>query len=67
MMIGVPKEIKDHEYRVGVTPDGVRALRHAGHEVLVEPTAGAGSGFSDDQYRQAGAIPAGALGGGPGK
>lgn len=55
MMIGVPKEIKDHEYRVGVTPDGVRALRHAGHEVLVEPTAGAGSGFSDDQYRQAGA------------
>jgi alanine dehydrogenase len=55
MIIGVPKEIKDHEYRVSVTPDGVRALRQAGHEVLVEPSAGAGSGYSDDQYRQAGA------------
>ena len=55
MIIGVPKEIKDHEYRVSVTPDGVRALRQAGHEVLVEPSAGVGSGYSDDQYRQAGA------------
>ncbi|HKT35465.1 MAG TPA: alanine dehydrogenase [Nitrospira sp.] len=54
MIIGVPKEIKDHEYRVSVTPDGVQALRHAGHEVLVEPSAGVGSGYSDDQYRQAG-------------
>ena len=55
MIIGVPKEIKDHEYRVSVTPDGVQALRQAGHEVLVEPTAGVGSGYSDDHYRLAGA------------
>src|SRR5690348_18411465 len=59
MIIGVPKEIKDHEYRVGVTPDGVRALRHAGHEVLVEPSAGEGSGYADEHYRQAGARIAG--------
>lgn len=55
MIIGVPKEIKDHEYRVSVTPDGVQTLRQAGHEVLVEPTAGVGSGYSDDHYRLAGA------------
>ena len=55
MIIGVPKEIKDHEYRVSVTPDGVQGLCQADHEVLVEPTAGVGSGFSDEQYRQAGA------------
>src|SRR5688572_23949306 len=55
MIIGVPKEIKDHEYRVSVTPDGVQALRQAGHEVLVEPFAGKGSGYSDEQYWQAGA------------
>jgi len=55
MIIGVPKEIKDHEYRVSVTPDGVQALREAGHEVLVEPSAGVGSGYTDEQYRQAGA------------
>jgi alanine dehydrogenase len=55
MIIAVPKEIKDHEYRVSVTPDGVQSLRQAGHEVLVEPSAGTGSGYSDDQYRQAGA------------
>ena len=55
MIIGVPKEVKDHEYRVSVTPDGVQALRHAGHEVLVEPSAGVGSGYTDEQYRQAGA------------
>ncbi len=56
MIIGVPKEIKDHEYRVGVTPEGVRALCHAGHQVLVEPNAGLGSGYSDEEYRQAGAL-----------
>jgi alanine dehydrogenase len=55
MMIGVPKEIKDHEYRVSVTPDGVRALRQAGHEVMLESSAGDGSGYSDNEYRQAGA------------
>jgi len=56
MIIGVPKEIKDHEYRVSVTPEGVRTLRQAGHEVMVEPSAGAGSGYSDGEYRQAGAM-----------
>ncbi len=55
MLIGVPKEIKDHERRVSITPDGVRLLRKSGHQVLVEPSAGLGSGFSDDVYRQAGA------------
>lgn len=56
MVIGVPKEIKDHEYRVSVTPDGVRALRQAGHDVWIEPSAGVGSGYSDEDYRSAGAI-----------
>jgi alanine dehydrogenase len=55
MIIGVPKEIKDQEYRVSVTPEGVQALRQAGHEILVEPSAGVGSGYSDEHYRQAGA------------
>jgi alanine dehydrogenase len=55
MIIGVPKEIKDHEYRVSVTPHGVHALREAGHDVLVEPSAGVGSGYSDEDYEKAGA------------
>ena len=55
MVIGVPKEIKDHEYRVSVTPEGVRSLRAAGHEVIVESTAGLGSGFPDQEYGSAGA------------
>ena len=55
MVIGVPKEIKDHEYRVSVTPDGVRTLRQAGHDVWIEPSAGVGSGYSDEDYRNAGA------------
>lgn len=55
MMIGVPKEIKDHEYRVGVTPDGVRSLCADGHAVWVESLAGDASGFSDEDYRKAGA------------
>ncbi|MBA5865107.1 MAG: alanine dehydrogenase [Nitrospira sp. CR1.3] len=55
MIIGVPKEIKDHEYRVSITPEGVRALRLAGHEIWVEASAGAGSGHSDAEYRHAGA------------
>ena len=55
MVIGVPKEIKDHEYRVSVTPDGVRALCQAGHEIWIEPSAGVGSGYSDEDYRTAGA------------
>lgn len=55
MLIGVPKEVKDFEYRVSVTPDGVRLLRQQGHQVLVEPSAGQGSGFADETYRHAGA------------
>jgi alanine dehydrogenase len=59
MRIGVPKEIKNHEYRVGLTPDSVRELRAHGHEVLVETKAGGGIGSSDDDYRAAGADIAG--------
>ncbi len=56
MLIGVPKEIKSHEYRVGVTPNGVSLLTRKGHGVLVESGAGVGVGFSDAQYQQAGAV-----------
>ena len=59
MVIGVPKEIKDHEYRVSLTPDGAATLLKSGHEVWLEPSAGQGSGFSDDEYRKAGALVAG--------
>lgn len=55
MVIGVPKEIKDHEYRVSLTPDGAASLCQNGHEVWIEPSAGVGSGFSDDEYRKVGA------------
>jgi alanine dehydrogenase len=55
MIIGVPKEIKDHETRVGLVPSGVVALREAGHEVLVQAQAGEGSSISDREYMQAGA------------
>ena len=55
MKIGLPKEIKDNEYRVGLTPAGVQALADAGHELFVERSAGEGSGFSDEQYVEAGA------------
>jgi len=58
MVIGVPKEMKDHEYRVSVTPDGVRALRQTGHEIWIERSAGVGSGYSDEDYQNAGAITA---------
>ena len=54
MRVGVPREIKDHEYRVGLTPAGVHALVARGHEVLVETAAGARVGFDDAQYRAAG-------------
>ena len=59
MIIGVPKEVQDYEYRVSLTPDGARVLLQAGHRVVVEPSAGQGSGFSDDAYRQAGVQVAG--------
>jgi alanine dehydrogenase len=55
MKIGVPKEIKVHEYRVGLVPAGVRELKAAGHQILVETGAGAGIGFEDAHYRTAGA------------
>lgn len=55
MIVGVPKEIKNHEYRVAVVPAGVRALIENDHKVLVERSAGEGSGISDEEYRQVGA------------
>ncbi|HKR00755.1 MAG TPA: alanine dehydrogenase [Pyrinomonadaceae bacterium] len=55
MIIGLPKEIKDNEYRVGLTPAGVRALTDSGHKVVVERSAGEGSGFDDELYERAGA------------
>ena len=55
MIVGVPKEVKDHESRVGITPAGVKALVESGHKVLVEHDAGALSAFPDDDYQSAGA------------
>jgi alanine dehydrogenase len=55
MRIGVPKEIKNHEYRVGITPNGTSLLIRNGHHVFVESDAGLGAGFSNTQYQQAGA------------
>ncbi|MCL6637175.1 MAG: alanine dehydrogenase [Alicyclobacillus sp.] len=55
MIIGIPKEIKDNENRVAITPAGVHALVNGGHEVRVERGAGAGSGFPDEVYEQEGA------------
>ncbi|MFN8517426.1 MAG: alanine dehydrogenase, partial [Chloroflexia bacterium] len=55
MLIGVPKEIKDNENRVALTPAGVAELAHHGHQLLVERGAGIGSGFADDEYLAAGA------------
>src|ERR1700734_1439129 len=55
MKIGVPKEIKVHEYRVGLVPAGVHELVEAGHQVLVQSGAGAGIGFEDSDYQAAGA------------
>jgi alanine dehydrogenase len=55
MLVGVPREIKADEYRVGLTPTAVREYVTHGHQVLVETEAGAGAGYSDDAYRRAGA------------
>ncbi len=55
MRVGCPKEIKNHEYRVGLTPGAVREYVAHGHEVLVETGAGAGIGADDNAYRAAGA------------
>jgi alanine dehydrogenase len=56
MFIGVPKEIKNNENRVGITPAGVASFKHYGHEVWIEASAGLGSGFEDKDYLAAGAI-----------
>jgi alanine dehydrogenase len=55
MVIGIPKEVKTHEYRVAATPGGVLELKGEGHTVLVEESAGMGSGFPDSEYIEAGA------------
>lgn len=55
MIIGIPREIKDNEYRVSLTPAGAHTLTQAGHRVLIETGAGEGSGFSDSEYVDAGA------------
>ena len=55
MLVGVPTEIKNHEYRTGLLPSGVRELVHHGHSVIVESGAGVQAGFDDESYRRAGA------------
>ncbi len=55
MLIGVPKEIKNHEYRAGLTPESVREFVDHGHQVVIETQLGAGIGATDDIYREAGA------------
>ena len=55
MIVGCPKEVKNHEYRVGLTPAGVHALVQAGHKVRIETDAGARAGFDDQAYAAAGA------------
>ncbi|MCJ0891923.1 alanine dehydrogenase [Rhodococcus sp. ARC_M12] len=55
MKIGIPREIKNHEYRVAITPAGVHELVSRGHEVIIETEAGAGSSFTDTDYKAAGA------------
>ena len=54
MLVGVPKEIKNHEYRVGLTPSSVNELVKRGHQVLVEANAGAAIAFTDGEYIAAG-------------
>ena len=55
MLIGVPKEIKDHEYRSALTPSGVGEFVNAGHQVLVQKSLGLAIDFSDEQYEASGA------------
>ncbi len=55
MIIGLPREVQDNEYRVSLTPDGVESLVLAGHQVIVEQGAGKGSGFCDEEYVRSGA------------
>ena len=55
MKVGIPREVKNHEYRVAITPSGVHELVENGHDVFVEKDAGVGSQISDDDYVAAGA------------
>ena len=55
MLVGAPKETKDNEFRVGLTPATVAELTHRGHTVIIEKSAGVGSGLTDDEYSNAGA------------
>ncbi len=55
MIVGVPKEIKNHEYRVGLTPASAKEFVAHGHQVIVETNAGSAIGFTDAQYTEAGA------------
>ena len=54
MIVGLPREVKDNEYRVGLVPAGVKALTNAGHKVIVQAAAGEGSGITDEEYIAAG-------------
>ncbi|OZM80076.1 hypothetical protein [Pseudonocardia sp. MH-G8] len=56
MLVGVPREVKNHEYRVAITPAGVRELTGRGHQVLLERDAGAGAGLPDDEFVAAGRL-----------
>ena len=56
MRIGCVKEIKNNEFRIGLTPDNVKNYVNAGHEVLIERDAGRGSGFLTEEYEKAGAV-----------
>jgi alanine dehydrogenase len=55
VIVGIPREVKDNEYRIAATPEGVRELTHAGHTVLIEEGAAAGSNLPDERYKRAGA------------
>ncbi|EHI44785.1 LOW QUALITY PROTEIN: L-alanine dehydrogenase, partial [Rhodococcus opacus PD630] len=55
MKIGIPREIKNHEYRVAISPAGVHELSERGHEVIIESGAGIGSSFADEDFKAAGA------------
>ena len=55
MLIGVPKEIKNHEYRIGLTPAGARELTHHGHQVMVQRDGGKSIGLTNEMYEKAGA------------
>ena len=56
MIIGVPKEIKLQEHRIGLTPDSVKVLHQKGHKILVETNGGLEAGFTDQDYKKSGAI-----------